>query len=288
MADPVPIVESFKATPWITERMRCDGVITVVDAKHCLTRLSLSMEDGVVNEAEKQIAFADKVILNKVDLVSFDDAEKVQQKIIELNQFVKIVPAVRGEVNLTELLELRAHDLSLFEGITQDVQGAEHGHGHGCSGADCEHAHGHGHGQPHRHDSRVNSIGVQLVGEMPSRGMDNLMLLFKHLSKYDQNCILFRVKGIFAFKDTDAKYAYHRVMDYQESQVIGTWDSSETKMCKLVVIGRSIDTELLNRAFESAMKGVLRVTYSTATGVRVMLMVRMCWSSHGSFVVSRL
>merc|ERR1719409_1989715 len=73
MADPVPIAKTFKESPWVTEIMRYDGCITVVDAKNCIKRLDLPVEDGAVNEAEKQISFADKVILNKIDLCDYEE-----------------------------------------------------------------------------------------------------------------------------------------------------------------------------------------------------------------------
>ena len=131
MADPDPIMQTFRdyhgTSPWITQQMRCDGCITVVDCKNFMARMALPVEQGAVNEAERQIAFADKVILNKIDLVSFEEAIQVQQKVCELNQVVVTLPAVRGEVKLDQLLDLRGHDLSLFGGDLQVAMSAQGG-----------------------------------------------------------------------------------------------------------------------------------------------------------------
>ena len=50
-------------------RLGEDGIITVVDAKHCLQHLHEEKPDGVENEAVEQLAFADRIIVNKTDLV---------------------------------------------------------------------------------------------------------------------------------------------------------------------------------------------------------------------------
>eukprot|EP00931_Biecheleriopsis_adriatica_P029317 TRINITY_DN17416_c0_g1_i1.p1 TRINITY_DN17416_c0_g1~~TRINITY_DN17416_c0_g1_i1.p1 ORF type:complete len:546 (+),score=97.25 TRINITY_DN17416_c0_g1_i1:52-1689(+) len=302
MADPVPIVKSFKESAWITERMRYDGCITVVDAKNCSARLALDVEDGAVNEAEKQIAFADKVILNKLDLVDFDEAVKVQKQIVDLNQFVRILPAVKGEVKISELLDLRAHDLALFaedstfQSAEQDPHFEGHGHshmdGHGHAGYghgghdfhhpqhDHDHDHGekgctdldcksNGHSHAHRHDSRVNSIGLQQEGSMPEMGMRNLMLLLKYISRYDKSCVVFRIKGIFSMEGYPQKYAYHAVMDVHSHDVIGSWGSDEKRACKLVVIGRNIDKAFISKAYKAAMADELSVSYSDFYGVQI-------------------
>lgn len=46
-----------------------DGVLTLVDAKHIGQHLDEKKPDGVVNEAISQVAYADRIILNKTDLV---------------------------------------------------------------------------------------------------------------------------------------------------------------------------------------------------------------------------
>merc|ERR1719359_1351955 len=121
MADPVPIAKTFKESPWVTEIMRYDGCITVVDA-------------------EKQISFADKVILNKIDLCDYEECVAVKDRIMDYNKFVRILPAVKGRVKLEELMNLQANNMALFDtdGALDEKEddelfkkGHEHGHGHG-------------------------------------------------------------------------------------------------------------------------------------------------------------
>lgn len=50
-------------------RVKLDGVVTVVDAKHVELRLNEDKGEGVPNEAVEQIAYADRILLNKTDLV---------------------------------------------------------------------------------------------------------------------------------------------------------------------------------------------------------------------------
>merc|ERR1719515_427906 len=114
MADPVPIVRTFMTNPSLTQDLRLDGVIAVADAKHLPGRLDDKVEEGKVNEAFQQVAFADKILLNKLDLVRTDEAIAVKDRIREINKFAKIVPAVRSRCKMSELTDLRAHDLSNF------------------------------------------------------------------------------------------------------------------------------------------------------------------------------
>ena len=60
-------------------RYKLDGIITVVDAKHILEHLNEEKPEGVENESVEQVAFADRIILNKTDLVSETELEEVSR-----------------------------------------------------------------------------------------------------------------------------------------------------------------------------------------------------------------
>ena len=80
--------------------MRYDGTITVVDAKNILKRLAMPVEKGKVDEAEQQILFADKIILSKIDLVDWDETLRVKDRLVSMNKFARLLPAVKGKVDL--------------------------------------------------------------------------------------------------------------------------------------------------------------------------------------------
>lgn len=158
MADPVPIVRTFMNSNELTQELRLDGVLTVADAKNLPQRLDEKVdEEGKVNEAWQQIAFADKILLNKIDLVSTDEAISIKDKIRDINKFAKVVPSVKGRIQLSELSNMRAHDMGNFVNADIDQEAAvapefESGHGgHGGHGGhDGGHAsHGGGHEEGH-------------------------------------------------------------------------------------------------------------------------------------------
>jgi G3E family GTPase len=71
MANPAPFIETFQLQPDVAYNMRLDGVITLVDAAHVERHLDRKLEEpDAANEAVEQIAYADRILLNKVDLVS--------------------------------------------------------------------------------------------------------------------------------------------------------------------------------------------------------------------------
>lgn len=66
LANPAPIIQTFYAEDQIFNDVKLDGVVTLVDAKHARFHLDEVKPKGVVNEAVQQIAYADRIILNKV------------------------------------------------------------------------------------------------------------------------------------------------------------------------------------------------------------------------------
>merc|ERR1719160_207716 len=152
MADPVPIVRTFMSEPALTEELRLDGVVALADAKHLPDRLDDDVEEGKVNEAYQQIAFADKIILNKLDLITAEQAISVKDRIRDINKFAKILPAVKSRINLDELTNMRAHDMGHFAELELDKEAEvapelTEGHGGGHEGHGGHGGHGEGHGE---------------------------------------------------------------------------------------------------------------------------------------------
>lgn len=76
LANPAPVVQTFFVDDDIKEKYSLDSVITVVDANSILDRIAEEKPEGVENESVEQICFADKILLNKTDLV--DNAKLVK------------------------------------------------------------------------------------------------------------------------------------------------------------------------------------------------------------------
>ena len=70
MANPAPIIQTFYAEDQVFNDVKLDGVVTLVDAKHAGFHLDEVKPKGVVNEAVEQIAYADRIIVNKVLLMA--------------------------------------------------------------------------------------------------------------------------------------------------------------------------------------------------------------------------
>jgi len=108
LADPAPLVELFfaegsagRAAPSSAFELR--GVVAVVDAKHGLWHLRTAPSTGWLGaapsavEATRQVAFADRVLLNKVDLLPGEGAlEAVEAAVRAVNPSCGVVRAVRG------------------------------------------------------------------------------------------------------------------------------------------------------------------------------------------------
>ena len=82
MADPAPVAQTFFVDDTVKEFARLDGIVTLVDAKHIEQHLDDEKEEGVENEAVEQVAFADRLLLNKTDLVSQKDLERVEKRLL--------------------------------------------------------------------------------------------------------------------------------------------------------------------------------------------------------------
>src|ERR671937_2695735 len=84
LADPAPVAQTFFVDDDVRRKTKLDAIITVADAKHLLEQINRAPE------AQEQLAFADVVLVNKVDLIDADGLATVERRIRNINPYVKI------------------------------------------------------------------------------------------------------------------------------------------------------------------------------------------------------
>lgn len=96
VADPAPIIQTIYYDDYLRTRFKLTAILTVVDASQLDRELFI--------EGIHQIAYADVILLNKVDLVDADALEQAHERINALNPTVRVIETVQtvGDYDLTE------------------------------------------------------------------------------------------------------------------------------------------------------------------------------------------
>ena len=81
LADPAPIVYTIQTNPKMSDNYRIDSIVCLADCKHLNIHLDDKKPEGSINEALQQVAFADKILLNKIDLVTLEEKEALKARL---------------------------------------------------------------------------------------------------------------------------------------------------------------------------------------------------------------
>jgi G3E family GTPase len=112
MADPAPVAQTFFVDEQVKSFARLDGIVTLVDAKHVEQHLDEEKPEGAENEAVEQVAFADRLLLNKTDLVSEEDLARVEKRLKAINSNAPIHRCHQAAVSVDSVLNIGAFDLN--------------------------------------------------------------------------------------------------------------------------------------------------------------------------------
>lgn len=138
MADPGPVAQTFFMDNEVQSKTTIDGIVTLVDAKHVLLHWDS-------HEVQEQIAFADVILLNKTDLVSVAELDKLEKLIRKMNATAQIHRTKNAEVNLDRVLNVKGFDLDRILEHEPDFL-KDGGHKHH------DHDHDHDHKHDHKHE----------------------------------------------------------------------------------------------------------------------------------------
>jgi len=274
LADPGPVAQTFFVDEDVKAKTQLDSVTALVDAKHVMARLDDS------KEAREQVAFADRIILNKVDLASEAELVAVEQRLRKLNPLAPIIRAERADVPLDQVLGLGGFDLERILDINPEFANPAHGeaghvhdehcghdHAHDRHDHDHDHAHhGHDHADgPHAsdgsdgdspsvlgargHDHADDIRGVSLSLDRPMHGARFTAWLDKLLGEQGQNIL--RAKGIIDVQGEDKRLVFQAVHMILEGDLQREWKVDERRWSRAVFIGRDLDEASLRAGFES-------------------------------------
>ena len=105
LADPGPVAQTFFVDDEMQEKLRLDGIVTLIDSRHIIQHIDAAPE------AKEQVAFADIIILNKTDLVSDEELDQLERRIRSMNAAAKIVRAQNAAVDLGLVLNVGGFNL---------------------------------------------------------------------------------------------------------------------------------------------------------------------------------
>ena len=238
LADPAPVAQTFFVDMDVQAAARLDAVVTVADAKWLAARLKDAPE------AKNQIAFADVIIINKMDLVSEAELREVEARIRAINPYAKLHKTSRCNVPLEAVLGRNAFDLDRILEIEPEFLHADD-HGHDHHSHDHGHGHDHAHGLKHYHDEDMQSISIRLDGEVDP---EKFMPWVNDLVQREGPSIL-RSKGILAFKGEPKRFVVQGVHRILDGDLQRDWKPDEKRGCKIVFIGRDMKEKEIREGF---------------------------------------
>ncbi|WP_273760219.1 GTP-binding protein [Bartonella sp. ML70XJBT.G] len=235
LADPIPVAQTFFMDDTVQQKTALDSVIAVVDAKHLPSQLKES------REAEDQIAFADIVLLNKIDLVNAQERAHVESLILAINPRAVLYATERAKIPLDKLLNLGSFDLQRT--LENDPHFLDHHHSDHVCGPGCDHDHQH---ISTIHDVTVTSVSLKTGALKPEKFFPWIQQITQQ-----QGPNILRLKGIIAFQGDDDRYVIQGIHMILEGQHQRPWSEDEKRESRLVFIGRTLDAEKLRTGFEN-------------------------------------
>ena len=291
LADPAPVAFTFFINPEIADAYRIDSILCLADAKHIGIHLEEEKPDGAVNEAVQQVAFADRILLNKIDLVSEAELEEVVDAVKSINAVAEVIKTTNSVIDLDRVLGVNSFSIEKTLEVDPDFldneeghaqaeaaeaaaaagHAVDHGHGHSHDGGktechedhgDAAHGHGHGHGdvaepkpkkaKKKRHDlTGVSSVGILAEGELDFGAVNGFMM-----NLLQENALnIYRSKGVMKFKDQgNTKFVFqgvHEQINFGPSNV--EWGPDEKVVNRMVFIGRNLNRKELEEGFRACL-----------------------------------
>ncbi len=220
IADPLPVAQTF-FIPGLTQIVRLDGIVTLVDADQIRGQVRVS------EMVPTQIEFANMLLLNKVDLVAPDELAVIEAGLRKLNPYAPILRCRHGEVDLRLLL-----DVGAFTVDDRFTEGADR-----WLTDEAAHDHDHTHHHGHLDDEAITTVSYV------TREPFDVARLEAFWGELPETC--FRGKGVLNIEGYEERCVFHQVGARVLVEAQRPWRVDEPRESRLVFIGTALDSEAI-------------------------------------------
>jgi G3E family GTPase len=231
LADPAPVLQTAMAHPYLVQRYRLDGVVTVVDAVNGEATLDAH------REAVKQAAMADRIVLTKTDLADQQQREGIVTRLRALNPAAPILDTAKGEATAERLLSCGLYDPERkIPDVKKWLAAETYAHDH------------HHHHDVNRHDAHIGSFVLTADTAIPAGTLE----MFLELLRANYGAQLLRLKGIVKLAEMpDTPVVVHGVQHvFHPTARLERWPDHDHRT-RLVFITRDLPEQTVRELFEA-------------------------------------
>jgi G3E family GTPase len=219
IADPGPVAQTFLNIPQLTKYVRLDSIITVVDAE----QIGKQMKE--TETAREQIAMADFILVNKIDLVNESELASVEDVIRDLNPHAELFRTGHSQANLAQLLDMNAFDvdrkLAIDPKFLDELE--------------------------HRHHSDIASMAFKFDRPFVIEKFEHFV---QDLSSKEK---VYRSKGIIAIAGNPRRAVFHGVNNRFTIFWDRLWEKDEPRESQVVFIGKGLKKEAIEKSLSACL-----------------------------------
>ncbi len=221
LADPAPVASTFFISDEIRASTRLDAFVTVVDVVNLEKNLAQSVE------AQEQVAFADIVLINKIDLANREAVARIERKVRSLNPLATIHHTDHGVIDIDLILNSNAFQLDAKLQVDPEFL-ADH---------------------EHEHDPEIVSF---VLRETRPIDMNKFTSWINPLLQAQGDNVL-RTKGVFNARSFNERVVFQSVRMLTTMNRFSAWEADTARKSEYVVIGRKLDQAVFQQGFSSCV-----------------------------------
>jgi G3E family GTPase len=237
LANPGPVAQTFFMDDEVAMHYMLDAVITVVDARHAMQQLDEH------EEAQRQVGFADRLLLSKTDLADAGEVEQLRARLKRMNPRAPIGKADFGQVPISEVLDLRGFNLNDKLELDPDFLTEEEHEHHEC-GEHCGHDHHHAH-----HSDEIAAFVFKSDRPFDTARLDEF--LGSLVQVFGPRML--RYKGVLWMQGADRKVVFQGVHQTMGTDIGTKWPEGEPRGSKMVFIGKNLPKETFIQGLEQCL-----------------------------------